>query len=195
MRTDRRLVEFLTDAYLQHDRGGEAVALAWKAFDERPELESYKLLKRAAEGTDAWGARRPRALERVRAAYRYPEAAGTTLVTIHDWEAEYDAAWAVVHELGCERHMLSRLAKRTEDSHPEEAVAAFKAEAAEVLKMADRRNYVEAVGLLRRIERISIALGRQDEFRAYAASVREDNRRRPTFCSMFDAAGFLKGVL
>ena len=189
-RTDSRLVEFLTDAYLQHDRGDEAMALAWKAFEERPELESYKLLKRAAEGTDALDPWRPRAFERVRAAYRDPEAAGTTLVTIHDWETDYDAAWAAVHELGCDRRMLSRLAKRTEDSHPDEAIAAFRAEVSEVLRMADRRNYAEAVGLLRRTERISIARGRQDEFRAYAASVREDNKRRPAFCSMFDAARF-----
>ena len=192
--TDGRLVEFLTVAYLERARGAEAVALAWSSFEERPELEPYQLLKRAAEGTGAWDAWRPRALERVRAAHRHPEAAGTTLVSIHDWEGEYDAAWAAAHEFGCDRYRLSRLAKRTEDSHPEDAMAAFKAEVAEVLKMADRRNYAHAIGLLRRIERISAGLGRQGDFRAYATAVREDNRRRPSFCSMFDAAGFLAGV-
>lgn len=192
--TDSRLVEFLADAYLEHDRRDDALALAWTSFQQQPELEPYKRLKRVAECTGAWDTTRPRALERVRAAYRHPEGAGTTLVAIHDWEVEYDAAWAAAEELGCDRRTISRLAKRTEDSHPEKALAAFKAEVAEVLQFADRRNYEEAMGLLRRIERISGSLGRLDTFRAYAASVREENKRRPTFCSMFDAAGFLSGV-
>ena len=190
VRTDRRLVEFLTRAYLEHERGDDAVALAWRAFEERPDLESYQVLKQTSESIGAWAAWRPRVLERVRSAYRDPVAAGTTLVTIHEREAEHDAAWNAAHELGCERVVLSRLAKRTEDTHPEEAMAAFKAEVTEVLRQADRRSYTTAIGLLRRIERISVALGRQGEFRAYAAAVREDNKRRPAFCSMFDAARF-----
>ena len=118
VRTDRRLVEFLTRAYLEHERGDDAVALAWRAFEERPDLESYQVLKQTSESIGAWAAWRPRVLERVRSAYRDPVAAGTTLVTIHEREAEHDAAWNAAHELGCERVVLSRLAKRTEDTHP-----------------------------------------------------------------------------
>ncbi len=39
-------------------------------------------------------------------------------------------------------------------------MAAFKAEVTEVLRQADRRSYTTAIGSLRRIERISVALGR-----------------------------------
>ncbi len=190
-RTDSRLVEFLADAYLERSHGDEAVALMWKAFHEQPELESFQRLRRVAERTGEWETWRPRALERVRGAYKYPEAAGTTLVSIHAWETEFDAAWAAAHELGCERYMLSELAKRTEDTHPEEALVALKAEVTEVLQIAGRHNYALAIGLLRRIERISASLGRSDEFQAYVTQVRADNARRPAFGSMFDATGLI----
>ena len=190
-RTDSRLVEFLAEAYLERSRGDEAEALVWKAFTEEPDLESFQRLHRVAEHTGELEAWRSRALERVRAAYRHPEGVGTTLVAIHGWEGEFDAAWAAAHEFGCERHELSKLAKRTEGSHPEEASAVLKEEVAEVLSVADRRNYTMAIGLLRRIERISARLGRPDEFRVYVTEVRAQNARRPAFCSMFDATGML----
>ena len=46
VRTDRRLVEFLTRAYLEHERGDDAVALAWRAFEERPTWSRTKCSSR-----------------------------------------------------------------------------------------------------------------------------------------------------
>ena len=190
VRTDSRLREFLADAYLERSRGDEAMTLVWAAFKEEPDLEAFQRLRRFAERTGTWDAWRTRALETVRGAHGHPEAVGTTLVEIHTWEEDLDAGWAVAREYGCDHAILLRLAKRSEDTHPEDALAAFKGEVAEVLKVADRRNYTTAIGLLRRIDRLSAKLDRSDEFGAYVARVRRDNARRPAFCSMFDAAGF-----
>ena len=190
-RTDTRLVEFLAEAYLERDRGEEAVALAWMLYRDRPELESFQRLRRFAEATGTWGDVRTRALEYVRAAYRDPKSVGSTLVSIHAWESEFDAAWAAAHEFGRNGHELSQLARRTEDSHPEDALAAFKAQVADVLQIAGRHNYAQAIGLLRRIERIPARLEQSAEFRTYVTDLRAANSRRPAFCSMFDAAGFI----
>ncbi len=101
------------------------------------------------------------------------------------------AAWEAARRFGCERGVLLKLAKHSEDVRPGDALTVLQAEVQEVLQTADRRNYAEAIGLLRRIQRISRTLGQPNEFTAYAEEVRAANARRPAFCSMFDAAGFL----
>lgn len=184
-RADVRLREFLADVYLDLSRDDDAMALIWAEFDEQPYLAAYQRLKRYAERTNRWDDSRPRALETVRR--RAPD--GTTLVAIHTWEDEIDAAWDAAHELGCQQRTLLELAKRSEDARPKDALAVFKAEVSEVLQVAGRRNYDQAMGLLRRIQRIMVRLDQTEEFRLYATEIRAANYRRPTFCSMFDSAG------
>jgi len=190
-RTDVRLREFLADAYLERSRDDDAMALIWAAFEERPELEAYQRLRRYAERIDTWPDWRPRALEIVRGRVALNGLDGTTLVSIYTWEGEFDAAWEAARDHGCERSTLLGLAKQSEKTRPDDALAVLQAEVREVLGVADRRAYTEAIGLLRRIERLMGRLGRSDDFRAYAAKVRAANARRPAFCSMFDAAGFV----
>ncbi len=190
-RTDVRLREFLADAYLECSRDDDAMVLIWAAFEERPEPEAYQRLRRYAERIDTWPDWRPRALEAVRDRIAAHGLDGTTLVSIYTWEGEIDAAWKAARDHGCERSTLLRLAKQSEKTRPDDALAVLQAEVHEVLGVANRRAYTEAIGLLRRIERLMGRMGQSDGFRAYAAKVRAANARRPAFCSMFDAARFL----
>ncbi|MFV2065017.1 MAG: DUF6880 family protein, partial [Chloroflexota bacterium] len=190
-RTDNRLREFLADAYLERSRDDDAMALIWAAFEERPELEAYKRLRGYAERIVAWPDWRPRALEVLRGRTTVAGSDGTTLVEIYTWEGEFDAAWEGARDHRCERSTLLKLAKSSEAARPLDALAVFQAEVEAVLSVANRRAYTEAMGLLRRIERLMGKLDRADDFAAYAARVRAANARRPTFCSMFDAARFL----
>src|SRR5690606_33231883 len=43
--TDSRLLEFLATEYHRRGRHDEAIALGWRQFDERPSLETYRVLK------------------------------------------------------------------------------------------------------------------------------------------------------
>ena len=190
-RTDVRLREFLADAYLERSRDDDAMALIWAAFEERPDLEAYQRLRRYAERIDTWPDWRSRALEIIRDRIAAHGLDGTMLVSVYTWEGEMDAAWEAARDHGCERSTLLRLAKHSEADRPDDALAVFQAEVEEVLGVANRRAYTEAIGLLRRIERLMGRPGRSDDFRAYAAKVRAANARRPAFCSMFDAARFL----
>jgi len=190
-RTDIRLREFLADAYLERSCDDDAMALIWMAFEEQPDLEAYRRLQHYAERIDSWPDWRPRALEVVRGRIASHGLDGTTLVDIYTWEGELDAAWEAARDHGCERITLLRLAKQSEAARPDDALAVFQAETEEVLQVANRRAYTDAIGLLRRIERLMDKLDRSDDFRAYATKVRAANARRPAFCSMFDAARFL----
>jgi len=190
-RTDVRLREFLADAYLERSRNDDAMALIWAAFEERPELEAYQRLRRYSERISTWDDWRPRALEVLRGRITVAEPDGATLVEIYTWEGEFDAAWVAARDHGCERSTMLKLAKQSEAARPVDALAVFQSEVEEVLGVANRRAYTEAMGLLRRIERLMDRQGQVDEFAAYAATVRAANARRSTFCSMFDAARFL----
>ncbi|MEA2025321.1 MAG: SWIM zinc finger family protein [Chloroflexota bacterium] len=190
-RTDIRLREFLADAYLKRSRDDDAMALIWAAFEERPDLEAYQRWRRYAERTDTWPDWRLRALEVVRGRMVEHGLDGTLLVSIYTWESDIDAAWEAARDHGCERSTLLRLAKQSEAARPDDALAVFQVEIEKVLRVTDRRAYTEAIGLLRRIERLMDKLGRSDDFRVYAAEVRGANHRRPAFCSMFDAARFV----
>jgi uncharacterized Zn finger protein len=191
-RTDNRLREFLADAYLERSRDDDAMALIWAAFEERPEPEAYKRLRGYAERIDSWPDWRPQALETVRQRMDLRGFDGSMLVSIFAWEGELDAAWETARDHGCERSTLLKLAKQSEAARPDDALAVFQAEVEEVLGVANRRAYTEAMGLLRRIERLMDKQGQADEFAAYAAAVRAANARRPTFCSIFDAAKFVQ---
>jgi hypothetical protein len=177
----------LADEYLRRGRDDEAMALPWAQLLDRHDLAAYQLLKRYADRIEAWDAWRPRALAEMR---RSPPD-GTRLVEVLTWEGESEAAWAEARRLGCARHVLMRLAKQSEDSRPDDALAVYRDEVESILEVTDRRAYEEAVDLLEHMKKLMVRLGRKDEFRAYASEVRAANVRRPRFLKEFDSAGLL----
>lgn len=206
-RTDVRLREFLADEYLRRSRDDEAMALLWSELLDEHDLASYRLLKRFADRIGAWDSWRPRAFEEVRRAVeaaiaapsqerprfvRYEVPDGSTIVEILAWEGRIDEAWAEARRLGCRSGVMMQLAKQSEETRPEDALAVYRDEVADILKVAGRRAYAEAVSLLHRIRVLMSRLGQEEQFRSYAAEVRAANARRPAFRSMFDAAGFLE---
>lgn len=208
-RTDVRLREFLADEYLRRSRGDDAMGLIWAEYSEGPALERYKLLKQYADRSGAWASWRPRALgelrqsieqamaaERARAQsprYRWQEPAdGSQLVAILLWEGHVDDAWAEARRLGCRRGTWLTLARQSEETRPDDALAVYRQEVAGLFGVTDKRVYAEVVDLLRRIRTLMSRLGREADFAGYAAEVRAANARRPAFLALFDAAPLIE---
>lgn len=208
-RTDVRLRELLADEYLRRSRADDAMALMWAGLVDEPGLAAYRRLKDHADRIRAWDAWRPRAIEEVRRAvesaiasppaepsrwvrFRPPD--GTALVEVLTWEGQVDEAWSEARRLRCQDHVMLQLAMQSEESRPDDALAVYRDEVTRTLRTADRRAYGEAISLLRRIRDVMAGLGRDEEFRAYAAEVRAANARRPTFRALFDAARLLVPV-
>jgi uncharacterized Zn finger protein len=204
-RTDVRIREFLADEYLRRSRGDQAMALIWAEFSEEPGLERYKLLKQYADRIGSWAAWRLRALDELGRSIEQAMAAepaparpprfrwqqppdGSRLVDILLWEGNLDAAWHEARRLGCSGSIWLQLALRSEETHPEQALAVYRQEVEALLQVTDKRVYAQAVDLLRRIGALMARLGRKAEFDTYAAEVRVANARRPAFLALFDAA-------
>lgn len=204
-RTDARLREFLADEYLRRSRGDQAMALIWAEYSEGPGLETYKLLKQYADRIEAWAAWRPRALDELRRSieqamaaeparpqsprFRWQQPAdGSRLVDILLWEGHVDEAWDEGRRLGCRRGTWLELARRSEETRPEDALAVYRQEMAALFGVTDKRVYAEVVDLLRRIRTLMSRLGTEADFAAYATGVRAANARRPAFLALFDAA-------
>jgi predicted RNase H-like HicB family nuclease len=88
------------------------------------------------------------------------------------WAPEVEAAWDEARRLGCSRAIWLRLAQRSEGARPEDALAVYRQEVDTLLQVTDKRVYIEAVGLLRRMKALMAGLGRADEFADYASDVR-----------------------
>jgi len=208
-RTDVRLREFLADEYLRRSRDDEAMGLIWAEYSEGPAVERYKLLKQYADQTGAWASWRPRALDELRRSieqamaaeparaqaprFRWQQPAdGSRLVDVLLWEGHVDDAWDEAGRLGCRRGTWLELARRSEETRPEDALAVYRQEVAALSGVTDKRVYAEVVDLLRRIRTLMSRLGPEADFAAYAAGVRAANARRPAFLSLFDAARLIE---
>jgi hypothetical protein len=206
-RTDGRLREFLADEYVRRSRGEDAMAVVWAQFEEQPALGAFEVLKQYADRLGTWALWRPRAIAEVRwtteqaisaasaprrggpNANRWAQPAdGSRLVEILLLESRLDEAWSEATTLGCSRAVWLRLAGEREADHPADAVPIYRQEIERLLQVTDKRNYAEAVELLKRMAPLMTRVGRDDEFAAFVATTRAANARRPAFISLLNAA-------
>ena len=187
---DARLRERLIAAYLRDGQVEDAVGVAARAFEHAPTAATFAELRAAAQAVGDWDARRPAALERLRDAPAGPYRQGRTeAVAAQLAEGDFDGAWADARAGGCARHVLRRLADASAATRPDAAVAVYRSLVDEALEHSHVQSYREAVELLECWRAALAAAGRDAEFRAELARVREENRRRPKLLSLLDAAG------
>jgi hypothetical protein len=209
-RTDGRLREFLAEEYVRRSRGEDAMDVVWAQFQEQPALAAFQVLKRYADRLSVWPLWRPRALAEVRrttdlsiaaesarfrsrTANRWAQLAdGSGLVEILVWEGRVDEAWSEATTLGCSRGLWLRLAGEREAEHPADGVPIYRQEIERLLQVTDKRNYADAVDLLKRMARLMSRVGRDDEFAAFVTATRSANARRPAFISLLNAADLMQ---
>lgn len=204
-RTDSRLREFLADEYHRRKRYDEAMALIWAEFCEAPDLDRYQKLKAHADRIDQWTDWRQRALALTRetiakakretrrpaGAHQWawaPRADHSTLVRIFLWEKDIETAWREAQDGGCSPGLWMELAAQREKDHPEDAVPIYQAQIEPTLARKNNDAYQEAIGLLRKVNKLMTRLGRRDEFVSYLATIRAAHKPKRNFMKLVDAA-------
>lgn len=194
------LREALSWEYHRRGRHGEAMDLAWRAFLDRPWLETYQGLKKHADTIKNWPEWREKALAVIRTEIVKGkkkavdrdgwgrEADASALVEIFLWEEDVEAAWSEAKAGGCRDGLWLALAEAREEAHPEDALPIHQRHLEATLRHADKQAYHRVVEILRTIKRVMTRLGRGAEFAGLVRKTREENRRRKNLVAILDEA-------
>jgi uncharacterized Zn finger protein len=110
------------------------------------------------------------------------------LVAVLLAEGRTDEAWAAHEGVELSLSDAKALYKARAEDHPEDVVVAYRILVDQALTTADRRNYDEALKLLRLMAKAAARCSRMPEVAAYVAELREKHRRRPSFIELLDRA-------
>jgi len=195
---DPRLQEFLASEYHRRGRHDDAIALGWRQFDERPSLETYRLLKTHADRVkpSAWSVWRERALEHLPACiakaqgskpsvfWSEASALRSTLVEIFLFEKDANAAWTESQAGACDEKLLLRVAAVREKTHPADAIPIYLRRAEWLIEQRNNRAYEDAVGLLRKVKALHLALGQPREWVAIRARLCVEHKAKRNFMAL-----------
>lgn len=204
---DSRLVDAAAEEYHRAGRGGDAVALAWRGFEERPSSQEYERLSGQAQRAGVWAGFRDRALATLRArveadiaaanqaaaarpnnwAMRYgPARDASDLVAVFLFEGEVEQAWTEAKAAGCSRTLWLELAQRREQDQPADAIPIWQGEVERAIDMKKNHAYAEAVTTIARIRGLMNAAGQGDGFPAYTARLRVAHKAKRNLMKLFD---------
>jgi uncharacterized Zn finger protein len=196
--TDSRLRQFLADDYLRRRRGDAALALIWANFRDHPKLHAYKTLKQYADKLGAWDVWRGRALELmgskvaavpVGARGDWDRALETaTLVAVHLWEKDLDAAWRQARATGCTDDVWLDLAAKRGVKHPEEAYPVYQRSIELALNRKNNDAYRTALGMLKKVRELMDRAGKGREFEPYLTGLRASHKPKRNFVRLLDSA-------
>jgi hypothetical protein len=181
-----RLYELACDTHARRGEPLEVLGLRRSEHERMPSLSSYNRLRRAAEAVDAWEIERDAA----RAVLRERDQRSFVEALLGDGEAQlaWDTAQAAEQEL-LGNDLWLRLAESRQAAHPADAVAVYQRVADRTLEQTDRRAYAAAVRILKHARDAAKAAHDLESFSQYIATLREQQRRRPTMIAMLDKAG------
>ena len=186
---DHRLVELVAEDHHRDGRPDDAVAVVWRAFEESPGVETYRLLKKHAERTGLWPEQHDRALELLRK-HTNSQRDRSVLVAVLLLDGEVDQAWAEATAGGCRRDQWLELARRREDDHPDDAIPLWREEVTREIAAMSNPSYANAVALIARIGRLMMAAGRGDEFAPYLAGLAAEHKRKRNLMKLFAERGW-----
>ena len=110
------------------------------------------------------------------------------LVQVLLLEGDDEGAWREARNGGCHREIWLKLAERRAASHPEDALAVYREQIANILGNTGDVAYQQAVELLRKVEEILI--DDHDEFARIMADLRLSHRRKRNLMKLIDAEGW-----
>jgi uncharacterized Zn finger protein len=194
-RVDRRLSEFLADAYHRAKRFADEMNVAWRAFEEMPRFENYRALERRAVRVHQWEKWRPRALALMRGGgVRGPAGAlgvrssRSELVRVFLAESDVESAWREAVEGGCSDDLWLQLARLRSETHPEDAIGVYRRAVTTLINRQGNDAYRQAVGLLGEIRKLMHGLNRAEDFAAYLAAVRTQHKAKRNFVALVEKA-------
>lgn len=175
-------------AYLRDGQVGDAVDLAARAHESAASVRTYEELRRAAEALGDWPARRPAALERLRAGDRFGSRAAAVRAQLGD--GDLAGAWSDANEGGCDEGTWLELADASRAARPDDAIRVYGWLVDKELEVADDRHYDRVVDLLGRWRTTLGLHGRGKELELQVAAIRDLHARRTRLLARMDKAGF-----
>lgn len=197
-RTDNRLRDFLVAAYLQRQRGDDALQLTWIQFAEQPRLEAYKKLHTVASQLGLWPVQRERALAWL-ASEVAREAAKTSRFNPHPsvpdtsrrleialWEEDLAAAWEA-HQTGqCQQRLRIQLAQTLAATRPADALHLYRQVVPEIVGETNNPAYARAIELINQIKPLMLAMGQSAQWPAYLVKLRSAFKAKRNFIKLLD---------
>ena len=161
------------------------LALRRAQHERMPSSSTYRALRTAAEGLEAW----PLEQAAARATLQRADVPGLVDALLDD--GDVDLAWTAAVAAPQDAvgfNLWLRLAETSQQDRPADALAVYQRLADEVLERAERRAYRSAAWILQRAQAAAQAADMLDEFTDYLARLRERHRRRPTLIAILDKA-------
>lgn len=193
------LEEELIEELLHAGEARQAVALAWAMFEREPSTRTWELLRRCAGRDGSWEHEwKPWALDHARdhvarektapssRLFRY-SLGNSLLVEIHLLEDELEEAWNAARG-GCTHPLMRRLGERLASEYPERAAKAWMQLVEPVINRKKNDAYDEAVKMMRRIGEWMQKAGKEREFSAWVAGIRQQHRAKRNLMKRMDAA-------
>jgi len=177
---DERLVFFAVDLLLRAGRKADAEAHLWRAFEKVPSLHLYSRLRKL--GGEAAAKRAIRSLQRELAGasfsrWHHP---ADLLVRVLIEEKMFDAAWDVARAHGISQAVRGDLAKASEATHANEALAVYVECVEELAGLGSNPAYEEAAALTRRMGLLRSAA----EQASYIADIKARHGRKRNFMKL-----------
>jgi uncharacterized Zn finger protein len=203
---DWQLWDFIVEAYHRRDRGAEAMALIWQAFEQGVSLRHYQLLKTHAGRVNEWEVWREKALAHIRSGLeRAAEPTGrrttgigayglerdrSILVEIFLWEGEDELAWQEATEGDCSKSLWLTLADRRKLTHPEEVLPIYQREVELLIQQTNNASYVSAINYLKIVRELMMKLDRQPEFHISIAQLQKTYKAKRNFIALLQKQGW-----
>lgn len=192
---DDRLRDFLAEEYLRRKRNDDAMRLIWMQFTERPYLDRYQKLHRFAGKARLWPTFRQQALEHLdrliaaqagkRQTPYYSSHVGT-LVEIHLWEKNPEAAWEAAARGAISDQLWLMLAATREEKYPGDAVAIYRRFIETAVGQTNNSAYEEAIKLVKKLKPLHVRLGTSADFVKYIALLRAKYKAKRNFIKLLD---------
>ncbi|WP_374105412.1 SWIM zinc finger domain-containing protein [Streptomyces sp. ISL-36] len=187
---DGELVAFVCARYARTGRLADVVTIRRDLLRARPSLAAYQNLRTAAHAADAWdGAERTSALEVLRAAAQPKKGrwyGGSVLVDALMDEGDLDAAWQAAAEGYADQQQWLALADRIREHRPADALTVYLRWIEPLRKQTGDATYERMTELLLSARACHRALGTEDEFATYLATLRADQKRKRKLMTMLD---------
>ncbi len=179
-------LSWLARYFEEHGDRPAALDARRRQFEESPELETYRELRRLAGELGTWPSLRPALLNMLD-----PIRQARLLLDIALDEG--DVAWGLEiasrRGVWLGREAYSRLAQAAEADHPRAALEIYRSLAEQTIAARDRGNYRAAAGHLLRVRELYRGLDEEAAWQTYIAGLREGNRRLRALREELDRVG------
>ncbi len=185
---DHRLVEWLKERYKERGKLADALVLAQRLLERRPNLARYQEVRELSRQLGVWRELRPQLLAQWSADKEY-----VLLTDVYLEEGEIDLALKTVKQRkpgflrGAEQ--LVRVAQAASETHPQSALDIYRQQAERLIEARGRENYQGACEHLVRVRDLYRRLSQEPAWTGYVAELRERYRRLPALKEELSKAG------